>query len=67
MPAGTPQEIVDIWSAAMKKVVANEDTKKKMAESGMVIRYMGPEDFAKFWDEQDRLLKPLVEEAAKQG
>lgn len=66
LPAGTPKEIVDVWSDAMKKAMANEETKKKMAESGMTIRYMGPDEFAKFWDEQDKLLKPVVEDAAKE-
>ncbi len=33
----------------------------------MTIRYMGPEESAKYWDEQDRQLKPIVEEAAKAG
>jgi len=65
LPAGTPKEIVEVWSAALKKAMANEDTKKKMAVAGMVIRYMGPEEFAKFWDEQDAKLKPIVAEAAK--
>lgn len=66
LPAGTPKEIVDAWSDAMKKAIANEDTKKKMAESGMAIRYMGPDEFAKFWDDQEKALKPIVEDAAKE-
>jgi len=27
---------------------------------------MGPEEFARFWDEQGAKLKPIVEEAAKE-
>lgn len=50
LPAGTPKEIADVWSAAMKKAIVSEVTKKKMAESGMMIRHMGPEEFPKFWD-----------------
>ena len=65
LPAGTPKEIVEVLSAALKKAMANEESKKRMAQAGMVVRYMGPEEFAKFWDEQDAHLKPIVEEAAK--
>lgn len=65
LPAGTPPEIVDILAEALKKAMANEETKNKMADAGMTIRYMGPGEFAKFWDEQDALLKPIVEDAAK--
>lgn len=65
LPAGTPKEIVEILGEALKKAMANEETRKKMATAGMVIRYMGPEAFARFWDEQDAKLKPIVEDAAR--
>jgi tripartite-type tricarboxylate transporter receptor subunit TctC len=65
LPAGTPKEIVEVWSAALRKAMASEDTKKKMAVAGMTVRYMSPEEFARFWDEQDAMLKPIVAEAAK--
>lgn len=59
LPAGTPKEIVQILSSAMKKVMLTEEHKKKMAEMGLVIKYMDPAQFGKFWDEYEVVLKEL--------
>jgi hypothetical protein len=32
-----------------------------------MIRYIGPEEFVTFWNHKDFDLKPIVEEAAKEG
>ena len=59
-PAGTPKEIVDILSGAIKKVVATEEHKKKMADMGLTLRYMDPAQYAKYWDEYEATLKELL-------
>jgi tripartite-type tricarboxylate transporter receptor subunit TctC len=59
-PAGTPKEVVDILSEAIKKAVATEEHKKRMADMGLTIRYMAPSQYAKYWSEYEALLKELL-------
>ncbi|MGE5618913.1 MAG: tripartite tricarboxylate transporter substrate binding protein [Sphingomonadaceae bacterium] len=62
-PAGTPQEIVDILSAAMKKAMDEPEHMKKMDEAGLTVRYMDSKKAAEFWASLDPGAKALVEEA----
>jgi tripartite-type tricarboxylate transporter receptor subunit TctC len=59
MPAGTPKEILSTLSGAMKKVMATEEHKKKMAEMGLSLRYMDPARLGKFWEESETMVKEL--------
>jgi len=59
-PAGTSKEVINILSGAIKKVVATEDHKKRMADMGLTIRYMGPAQYTKYWDEYETMLKELL-------
>jgi tripartite-type tricarboxylate transporter receptor subunit TctC len=59
-PAGTPKEVVNILSGAIKKVVATEDHKKRMADMGLTIRYMDPAQYSKYWNEYEATLKELL-------
>ncbi|MBE0555627.1 MAG: tripartite tricarboxylate transporter substrate binding protein [Proteobacteria bacterium] len=59
-PKGTPKEIVEILSGAIKKVVATEDHKKKMADMGLTLRYMDQDQYAKYWEESEKLLAELL-------
>lgn len=62
-PAGTPKEIVDYLSATMKKVMTSNDTVKKAEEAGLTVRFMDAAAYAAHWDDLDRLMKPMLEEA----
>ncbi len=59
-PAGTPKEIVNTLSEAIKKAVAAEEHKKRMADMGLTIRYMDAAGYAKYWDEYETMLKDLL-------
>lgn len=59
-PAGTPKEVVNILSGAIKKVVATEDHKKRMADMGLTIRYRDPAQYSKYWNEYEAMLKELL-------
>jgi tripartite-type tricarboxylate transporter receptor subunit TctC len=59
-PASTPGEVVHILSGAIKKVVATEDHKKRMADLGLTLRYMDAAQYAKYWDEYEKTLKELL-------
>ena len=59
-PAGTPKEVINILSGAIKKVVSTEDHKKRMADMGLTIRYMDPVQYNKYWTEYEAMLKELL-------
>jgi tripartite-type tricarboxylate transporter receptor subunit TctC len=59
-PAGTPKAVVNALSSAIRKVVATEDHKKRMAEMGLTIRYMDPAQYAKYWVENETMIKELL-------
>jgi tripartite-type tricarboxylate transporter receptor subunit TctC len=61
LPAGTPQDIADTLSAAIKKAMLDPDHQKKMEEMGVAVRYMDPAQFGAYWDEVEAPLKPLIE------
>lgn len=50
LPAGTPKPIVDVLSAAIKKVMNSAEHKKRIAEMTQTLRYMEPDDFGKYWE-----------------
>jgi len=59
-PAKTPKEIVDMLSGAIKKVVATEEHKKRMADMGLTLKYMDAAQYAKFWEEYEVTVKDLM-------
>ena len=64
-PEGTPKEVVDILSQAIRKVVATDEHKKRMEDMGLTLRYMDPIQYAKYWSEYEatyRDLLPLTKE-----
>lgn len=65
-PAGTPKEIVNILSAAIKRAMETEEFTKKVTDMGNTLRYMPADQYAKFWDDMEAVVKPLVEEALKE-
>ncbi len=66
-PAGLPREILDLLANSVRKVVGDEEFKRKMAERGEPIRYLPPQEYAAHWDSVEAQLKPLIEIAKKQG
>ncbi|MHB0869294.1 MAG: tripartite tricarboxylate transporter substrate binding protein [Chloroflexota bacterium] len=61
VPVGTPKEVVDVLSGAIKKAMTAEEHKKKMDEMGLALRYMDPAELGKYWDEVDAQITPLME------
>jgi tripartite-type tricarboxylate transporter receptor subunit TctC len=59
-PGGTPKEIVDTLSGAIKKAVSTEDHKKRMKDMGLTLRYMGPAQYSKYWNEYEAMIKELL-------
>lgn len=65
-PAGTPKEIVEILSAAVKTATEDADLKQKFEAASSEVRYMNPTDYGKYWDQMETDVKPIVELALKQ-
>jgi tripartite-type tricarboxylate transporter receptor subunit TctC len=60
LPAKTPQEIVDVLSAAMKKALESQEVKDKMAKMGLTWRYMDPAQVEKLWNDLDDMMVKLI-------
>lgn len=56
LPARTPRPIVEALDDAMRKAIDTTEMKQRMAAMGMAVRYMGPAEFAAYWDALDAKL-----------
>ena len=65
MPAGTPKDIVDTLANALKQAIQSPGHQEQLAKLRQEARYMGPEDFAAFWDEMEERIIPRWKEAVK--
>lgn len=65
VPAGTPREIVDILSRAVKKALDDPDVQKRIDDMFTNRRYMDANQYTAFWDESEAQLKMLLDELAK--
>jgi tripartite-type tricarboxylate transporter receptor subunit TctC len=63
LPVGTPKEIVAVWAKAIQEVINSEDHRKRMGEMGQTLRYLGPEQFAAYWEALEKQVEPLIESA----
>ena len=59
-PAGTPKEIVEKLSAAMKTALETEEVKAAMAKLGLQIRYLDVKGYTKVWDNYGTMVKDLI-------
>jgi tripartite-type tricarboxylate transporter receptor subunit TctC len=62
-PAGTPKDIVETVSAAIKKAMETEAHKKKADDLGMSLRYMGPDELDAYWTKIEASTKELMQRA----
>jgi tripartite-type tricarboxylate transporter receptor subunit TctC len=64
-PKGTPRPVVDLLSSAIKKAIESDEAQKKLANVALIGRYMGPDEFAAYWKDFEKIIEPLVIEAKK--
>jgi tripartite-type tricarboxylate transporter receptor subunit TctC len=60
-PAGTPREIVETFTVAIQRAMANEEHKKRMEDQGLTLRFMDPAQMTASWAEMEAQVKPLVD------
>jgi tripartite-type tricarboxylate transporter receptor subunit TctC len=59
-PKGTPQEVIDIIAAAMKKALDDPDFKTYYEKSNLIPSFLTGADFAKLMDAQDAQIRASV-------
>ena len=62
MSAGTPKEIVEVFSGAVKRACMNAEVKQKIERIGLEVQYMSTEDYAKYWVEMENITRKLLEQ-----
>jgi len=58
-PRGITKEIAQFLSEAIRKVITTDENKKKMAGYMVVVRYMGPDEYSKDFDEREETMRKL--------
>jgi tripartite-type tricarboxylate transporter receptor subunit TctC len=59
-PAGTPQEAIDVVSAAVGAIMADADFQKRMTDLGLQPVYMDSVEYGEFWLGQSNTLGELI-------
>lgn len=59
-PAGTPQQIVDAISSAMKRAMENPEFVEKAEASGLRLTYMDPAQLKEYWSTLEKDVAPLI-------
>ncbi len=59
-PKGTPKEIVTYLAQVMEQAMKDPEQVKKLDEGGFTLRYLGPEQLDKYWQQQEEETKPLM-------
>jgi len=61
VPAGTPKEIVTILDKTIEKIAGQSAYQKKLQDAGMTPAYMDTAKYAAHWDEQEKIMKVILE------
>ncbi len=62
-PAGMPKDVVDTLAGVIKKATEDANFKSKMQAQNAEVRYIGPAEYAKLWDDMDASTKGMMAEA----
>ncbi len=63
-PVGTPDAIVSKVSDALRKVVGEDEVRKKLAVTGSYVRAMSPTEVMAFIQADQQMWKPILEQIA---
>jgi tripartite-type tricarboxylate transporter receptor subunit TctC len=59
-PAGTPQDVVEVLTNAMKAVIAVPEHQDKLRAIALTPGYLDPAGFTKVWIENETRVKPIL-------
>lgn len=66
-PAGLPAEVRTRLVEGLRRAIASPEHVEKMQQLNIPISYADGEGFGRIWAEEERVLRPLVEELTKEG
>jgi tripartite-type tricarboxylate transporter receptor subunit TctC len=66
-PAGLPPEIRTRLTGALERAIKSPDHEERMRSLSIPITFQGPDAFAAYWEEEERTLRPLIEELTRAG
>lgn len=61
-PAGTPPEVVEVLSTAIRKIVESDEHVARLRDIGAGAHYLGPEEYAAFWEQTEGRVKSVLEQ-----
>lgn len=61
VPKGTNKEIIETLNKAIEKVTSSEEFTEFMNKANFGIKYLGPEDFNNFIEEDTKVIKEIVD------
>jgi tripartite-type tricarboxylate transporter receptor subunit TctC len=59
-PKGTPKEIIETLSAAIKKATEGEQHRKRLEDMALTVAYQDAAEFGAYWDDLDAQIQPLI-------
>jgi len=62
VPAGVPQEVVNVLAPALEKTFKNPEVVQRAAKIGCVVDYMGPEEFRKYIESRFPVMRKIAED-----
>lgn len=65
-PAGTPKEIIEKLAALSKKMTEDAEFNARCEQVGLTVHYMGTAEWSSHWDDLEKQVKPLLQEAKAQ-
>ncbi|MBX9698272.1 MAG: tripartite tricarboxylate transporter substrate binding protein [Acetobacteraceae bacterium] len=66
-PAGMPPEVTARLVNALRAAIAAPDHAERMRQLNIPITYRDADGFARYWEEEERVLRPLMAELARDG
>jgi tripartite-type tricarboxylate transporter receptor subunit TctC len=63
VPAGVPQEVIDVLVPAVEKTFKDPDVVQRAANAGLIVEYLGPEETRKLLELGIGIIKKLAPEA----
>lgn len=66
-PAGLPDGVKQALVAGLERAILSPEHAEKMQQLAIPITWQGPEAFARYWQQEEETLRPLMEELLKEG
>ena len=66
-PAGMPPDVQVRLAGALERAIKTPEHEERMRQLNIPITFQGPDGFAAYWAQEERELRPLIEELARAG